>query len=216
LEPEDAALALAGPEHHRPVASPNSTARSRKRVNTAFSSSVGGSPPRPKRKSQAFRGTTRDACQGERRDWRNLGTRPAAQGPLGSVQEPQTVREKQTLPLRLERRTTQGKILMNPNRQSPDEVCDRFAREGGSVLVRLLDRETILIEAGPRGLLFLSSLFRSMVDFSDDGFGLSPRGAGSALFRKGSTKGIYIHRVSEASGLKVRRDRSHPSRRKKK
>jgi hypothetical protein len=105
---------------------------------------------------------------------------------------------------------------MNRNRQSPDEVCDRFAREGGSVLVRLLDRETILIEAGPRGLLFLSSLFKSMVDFSDDGFELSPRGAGSALFRKGSTKGIYIHRVPEASGLKVRRDRSHPSRRKKK
>jgi len=84
------------------------------------------------------------------------------------------------------------------------------------VLVRLLDRETILIEAGPRGLLFLSSLFKSMVDFSDDGFESSPRGAGSALFRKGSTKGIYIHRVPEASGLKVRRDRSHPSRRKKK
>ena len=56
LEPEDAALALAGPEHHRPAASPNSTARSRKRVNNAFSSSVGGSPPRPKRKSQVFQG----------------------------------------------------------------------------------------------------------------------------------------------------------------
>jgi len=56
LEPEDAALALAGPEHHRPAASPNSTAQSRKRVNTAFSPSVGGSPLRPKRKSQAFQG----------------------------------------------------------------------------------------------------------------------------------------------------------------
>jgi len=49
----------------------------------------------------------------------------------------------------------------------------------------MLDRDTILIESGARGLLFLSGLFRAMAGPRDDGFQLSPRGAGSRMFRNG-------------------------------
>ena len=79
---------------------------------------------------------------------------------------------------------------------TPDDVCGRFADYGGKIKVcELDDGETIDFEGTREALLFLSDLFRAQAEASDDGFALSPFGAGNALFAPGSTKGFYISRL---------------------
>jgi hypothetical protein len=78
---------------------------------------------------------------------------------------------------------------------TPDQVCGTFARSGGKIKVWDLDDETIVIEGTREGLLFMSDLFKAQAEANEEGSGLSPFGAGNALFAPGSTKGIYISRI---------------------
>ena len=79
---------------------------------------------------------------------------------------------------------------------SPDEICRKTVDSPPKLVVRMLDADTILIEGQPRALEFLAELFKAVAsDSSDDGFSISPRGAGGAFFDKAATIGIYIHRL---------------------
>jgi hypothetical protein len=79
---------------------------------------------------------------------------------------------------------------------SPDEVCAAFADQRSKLTVRLLDNETVLIEGDAGALQFLGDLLIAQARFErDNGFQISPTGAGSAVFSGEATHGLYIHRV---------------------
>ena len=83
-----------------------------------------------------------------------------------------------------------------PNkRNSPDAVCARYAEKRTSLRLRMLDAETVLLQANEAGFRMLAELCASMASFSDPGFQMGPRSAGSRLFAKTSAFGIYLHRV---------------------
>jgi hypothetical protein len=81
---------------------------------------------------------------------------------------------------------------------TPDEVCRRCF--DSKIQIRVTEKEnTIFIEGTRDSLMFLSKLVAAQAGADDDGFQLSPFGAGSAWFAAGSTKGIYLHRTPEKS-----------------
>lgn len=75
---------------------------------------------------------------------------------------------------------------------TPDAICKTASKEV-KLLVQMLDDETVLIEGNKITLKFLADLFTSLSKADDNGFQLFPNGAGSSLFNKDSTLGIYIH-----------------------
>lgn len=75
----------------------------------------------------------------------------------------------------------------------PDAICKAAPKEV-NLIVRMLDNETVLIEGNKTTLKFLATLFTSLSEADDNGFQLFPNGAGSSLFSKDSTLGIYIQR----------------------
>ncbi len=81
---------------------------------------------------------------------------------------------------------------------SPDQVCGIYSKEGVALRISLLE-EVVLIEGDKTTLEFLGHLFLAQAGFSDDGFEVSPRGPGSALFSGDSPLGLYIHRVAAGS-----------------
>jgi hypothetical protein len=64
------------------------------------------------------------------------------------------------------------------------------------LMIKKLDRNTVLIEGSPKALEFLGRfiLAHSQAHPDDCTIGLSPRGAGSSWFTKESTLGFYLHR----------------------
>jgi len=78
----------------------------------------------------------------------------------------------------------------------PDKLCLKFAASGEKITIKE-EEDFILIEGTKESLIFLSNLFAAQSKANDDGFHLSPFGAGSHLFSKKSTKGIYIHRIKK-------------------
>jgi hypothetical protein len=82
---------------------------------------------------------------------------------------------------------------LNP-RFSADKVCGRFSRRKAGLVLKKLDRDTILIEGNRSGLEFLGNLFLAQARCDDCGFQLGPKGPGNPFFKKKSTFGLYIHR----------------------
>lgn len=76
-----------------------------------------------------------------------------------------------------------------------DDICEFYAKKGTQITIRLLDKETVLVEGTSDGLLFLSELLAAHVSEKADGKNLGPKDAGSALFSDASTMGIYIHQI---------------------
>lgn len=88
---------------------------------------------------------------------------------------------------------------MNSNSQSlpPDYICEEYSDSGIRISLKDLDDEVILIEGDKRSLEFLGKLILTQAAYAeDDGFEISPSGAGSSFFAAGS-KGIYIHRTEK-------------------
>jgi hypothetical protein len=83
-----------------------------------------------------------------------------------------------------------------------DDVCERYADRHVGLTVRQLEDDdseqdpTVLIEGSSDALRMLAELLLSVADDSNnDGFGISPNGAGKAHFSVDATLGIYIHRT---------------------
>jgi hypothetical protein len=84
-------------------------------------------------------------------------------------------------------------------RQGPDALCAGFPQKR-ALKVALLPadddgRDFVLIEGNKAAFEFLGRLFLAHAKATDCGFQVSPRGAGSALFKNGSTFGLYLHRL---------------------
>ncbi|MRD46979.1 hypothetical protein GHT07_06800 [Caenimonas koreensis DSM 17982] len=82
-----------------------------------------------------------------------------------------------------------------------DEICERYSEKSVGLVVRLLDDDnqspsTVLIEGSVDALRMLAELLVAVADESDnDGFFISPFGAGKVHFGKASELGVYIHRT---------------------
>lgn len=78
---------------------------------------------------------------------------------------------------------------------SPDKACASFAESGEKVRISS-DGEVVLVEGSEEALLRLAELLVAQATFQkDDGFEVSPTGAGKLIFGKGSNIGLYIHVV---------------------
>lgn len=77
---------------------------------------------------------------------------------------------------------------------TPDRVCDEYAERSVRLQVKDLG-EVVLIEGNRESLEFLAKLIAAQAATHDDGFEISPNGAGSLFFDPASEKGFYIHRT---------------------
>ena len=78
---------------------------------------------------------------------------------------------------------------------STSKTLERLWKRNPKIALRKLNKRTILIEGNPAGLKYLGHLLIAHADSSDCGDQMSPTGAGSRLFSKGATLGLYLHRV---------------------
>ena len=84
-----------------------------------------------------------------------------------------------------------------------DEIAAAFAEKGVSIGVTVLPEDeagsaTVVLSGQRDALKMLAMLLLAVAEHeSSDGFGIDPRGAGSLLFSKDATHGIYIEPLSE-------------------
>ena len=75
------------------------------------------------------------------------------------------------------------------------EVLNEFGKKNVKILMRPLDKKTILIEGNKDALKFLAQLILAQIDEKDCGLQIGPAAAGSNFFESKSNLGLYIHRV---------------------
>jgi hypothetical protein len=96
---------------------------------------------------------------------------------------------------------------VSASNRTPDQASATFARSTDHLTLNLLDNETVLVEGTKQALLLLSNLIRAQAEYSADcGFQISPAGAGSKIFSKAATLGLYIHRLPCNSHKKSNED----------
>ena len=84
--------------------------------------------------------------------------------------------------------------------ESPDAVCAEMARKKSKFSARIIHAEEadnvplVLIEADREALILLGRLFIAQAHAQDEGVQIAPKSAGSRLFTRSSTVGLYIHR----------------------
>jgi len=86
-----------------------------------------------------------------------------------------------------------------------DDICEFYAEKKVDLTIRILevededeDEELVLIEGRRDALKFLAELLLAVSEESaDDGFSISPIGAGSIHFSESATLGIYIHSLGK-------------------
>ena len=79
---------------------------------------------------------------------------------------------------------------------TPDKVCSIYADKGVRIRTGRIPGGLVLFEGDAEALEFVGKLFLAQArDQNSCADHLSPRGAGSALFTKNSSVGIYIHRL---------------------
>lgn len=74
-------------------------------------------------------------------------------------------------------------------------VLDKYSRNKQGLTVKKMDRDTVLIEGSAKALRFLGEVLIAHAKEWDCKFHLDPKGGGSAWFKKGSTLGLYLHRL---------------------
>ncbi len=82
---------------------------------------------------------------------------------------------------------------------NPDKICVRFASKGAKISLSILrDKpydDYVWIEADSLGLEFLGRLLLAHAKWDECGFHMAPHGPGSALFKRSSKFGLFIHRL---------------------
>lgn len=76
----------------------------------------------------------------------------------------------------------------------PDDVCEQYATQNVKITIKMLDDDMVLFEGDTQSLKFLGELFLAMAQTKDDGFQISPTGAGKLFFTLEASHGLYIHR----------------------
>ena len=85
-----------------------------------------------------------------------------------------------------------------------DEICERYSDKNVGLALRMLDDDdgdppsTVLIEGPAPALRMLAELLIAIADEAEnEGFSISPFGAGKDHFSAASELGVYIHRLPE-------------------
>lgn len=85
-----------------------------------------------------------------------------------------------------------------------DEVCEQYSSKNVGLTLRMIEDEdgepstTVLIEGSALALRMLAELIVAVANESEnEGFSISPFGAGSDHFSKSSKLGVYIHRLAD-------------------
>lgn len=82
-----------------------------------------------------------------------------------------------------------------------DDICDRYSDKSVGLVLKLLEDEkslpsTVLIEGSSEALRMLAELLLAVADEPEnDGFSISPFGAGKLHFGESAEIGVYIHRL---------------------
>ena len=80
--------------------------------------------------------------------------------------------------------------------RTPNSVC---ANASDSIKFKIAplpdDLNSVLIGGDKHALKFLARLIDAQAETDDCGFQIGPKGAGRARFRKGSSLGLYLHRL---------------------
>ena len=81
-------------------------------------------------------------------------------------------------------------------KKNPDSVCGT-APDTIKFTVKQLPKHKgmVLIEGDKAAFEFLGELFKAHARAEDCGFDIGPKSAGRARFKKGSTLGLYLHRL---------------------
>jgi len=81
-------------------------------------------------------------------------------------------------------------------RKTPDAVCGAARNTVKFKIASLPEEPTyVLIEGDKAAFKFLARLFDAQAEADDCGFQIHPRCAGKARFKKGSSLGLYLHRL---------------------
>ena len=95
--------------------------------------------------------------------------------------------------------------MRSSSKPSVNGVIEKYSRKRVRFTVKMLgtamrtEEDTVVIEGEAPALEFLGNLLLAQAHAHDDGFGLSPSGAGKVFFTPGSVLGIYLHRLPCAS-----------------
>ena len=79
---------------------------------------------------------------------------------------------------------------------NPDDICEAFSDKEAKINIKFLDETSILFEGNKEGLRFLGNLFLAMAEAKDNGFQLSPHGAGTLFFADDAQYGLYLHQIT--------------------
>ncbi len=78
---------------------------------------------------------------------------------------------------------------------APDDICEKYSSKKINLNI-FIKSGTVFIEGDQITLKFLSELIKAQSDFKkDDGFQISPSGAGKIFFKDKKGYGIYIHKL---------------------
>ena len=81
-------------------------------------------------------------------------------------------------------------------RKTPDAVCGAAQDTIKFKIAPLSEDPTyVLIEGDKAAFRFLARLFDAHAQADDCGFQIGPKCAGKARFKKGSSLGLYLHRL---------------------
>ena len=87
-----------------------------------------------------------------------------------------------------------------------DDICKRYAPKHVGLTLKLLEEDdgnepsTLLVEGTDSALKMLAELLIAVAEEKEnDGFSISPVGAGSVHFSRSATLGIYINRLDDST-----------------
>jgi hypothetical protein len=81
-------------------------------------------------------------------------------------------------------------------RKTPDAICGAARHTIKFKIAPLPEDPTyVLIEGDKAAFKFLARLFEAHATADDCGFQMAPNNAGNARFKKGSSLGLYLHRL---------------------
>lgn len=81
----------------------------------------------------------------------------------------------------------------------PDDICEQHATQNSKITLRMLDDDLVLFEGDAESLKFMGELFLAVAQAKDNGFQVSPTGAGKLFFTVESSHGLYIHRLEKGN-----------------
>jgi hypothetical protein len=97
-------------------------------------------------------------------------------------------------------------------RKTPDSICGNASDNIKFTIAPLPEDSTyVLIEGDKDAFKFLARLLDAQAEANACGFQIGPKGAGRARFKKGSSLGLYLHRIpcDAAQGRKAGSNATH-------